>query len=82
MQIRVDSVQLQVISNSSRISWGKSLQMRTGNIVKINQGCGTISGDKNRLAIDMNAVYDADIADINAACGSSIPLKKDTASRV
>lgn len=81
MQIKVDNVHLQVISNSSRISWGNSLNIRTGTIVKINQGCGTITGDENRLEISSNAVLDADITDINAACGSSISIENDSASR-
>lgn len=81
MQIRIDNVQLQVISNSSRICWGNSLHMKTGSILKINQGCGTISGDENRLMIDSNTVIDTDISDINAACGSSIPVENDTTIR-
>lgn len=67
MQIKLDKMHSQIVSNASGINWGKNLQMQTKSILKTNQGCGTISGDRNLLTISTNAVNDADILDSNVS---------------
>lgn len=81
MQIKLDKVHLQVISNSSGINWGNNLQVKTSSIIKSNQGCGTISGDDNILTIGANTVDDSDITDTNITSGLSAPVKNDMTLR-
>lgn len=81
MQIKLEKVQLQIISNSSGINWGNNLQVKTSSIIKSNQGCGTISGDENILTIGTNTVDDSDITDTNITFGLSTPVKNDMTLR-
>lgn len=81
MQIRLDKVHLQIISNSSCINWGNNLHVKTSSIIKSNQGCGTISGDDNILTIGANTIDDSDITDTDITSDLSTSVKKDITLR-
>lgn len=81
MQIKLDNIHLQVLSNSSGINWGNNLHVKTSSIIKSNQGCGTISGDENILTIGTNAVDDSDLTDTNITSGLLTPVKNDLTLR-
>lgn len=61
--IKLASLQVQIVSDSSGVFCGNNMQVAWKSIIKQNFGYGVVSGDTNYLPHSINSIKDDDIID-------------------